>query len=116
MSCLQRLLSNPKGMTIIQKFGSEDSHIYTEQKVIALVDEAHRAQYEFNAIRAAMPNAVSFAFSCTPTDKKNKSTYRILASLHDKYSFEESKVDGATLKILYENRFLKECLPVIDPT
>lgn len=105
MFCLQRLLSNPKGMTTIQKFGSEDSHIYTEQKVIALVDEAHRAQSEFNAIRAAMPNAVFFAFSGTPTDKKNKSTNRIFGPLLDKYSFGESKEDGATLNILYEDRF-----------
>jgi SWI2/SNF2 ATPase-like protein len=42
---LQQLLSNPKGktiMTTIQKFGSQEKHIQTEQKVIAIVDEAHR--------------------------------------------------------------------------
>lgn len=65
---LQQLLSNPKGktiMTTIQKFGSQEKHVQTEQKVIALVDEAHRTQYKFNAqaMRAAMPNAVFFAFS-----------------------------------------------------
>ncbi len=94
---LQRLLSNPKGktiMTTIQKFGSQDSHIYTEQKVVVLVDEAHRTQYKLNAeaMRAAMPNAVFFAFSGTPIDKKNKSTYRIFGPLLDKYSFEESRI------------------------
>ncbi|MPZ07031.1 MAG: HsdR family type I site-specific deoxyribonuclease [Nitrososphaeraceae archaeon] len=108
-SHLQQLLSNPKGktiMTTIQKFGSQEKHIQTEQKVIALVDEAHRTQYKFNAqaMRAAMPNAVFFAFSGTPIDKKNKSTYRVFGPLLDKYSFEESKEDGATLKILYEGR------------
>ena len=49
---LQTLLSNPKGktiMTTIQKFGSKENHIHTDQKVIALVDEAHRTQYRFNA-------------------------------------------------------------------
>ena len=49
------------------------------KKVIALVDEAHRTQYQFNAeaMRADMPNAVFFAFSGTPIDKKNRSTYRV---------------------------------------
>ncbi|MDP9290502.1 MAG: HsdR family type I site-specific deoxyribonuclease [Thermoproteota archaeon] len=106
---LQQLLSNPKGktiMTTIQKFGSEESHISTEQKVIVLVDEAHRTEYKFNAaaMRKAMPNAVFFAFTGTPINKKDKSTYRIFGPLLDKYSFEESKEDGATLKILYEGR------------
>src|SRR5215208_2179996 len=93
-------------MTTIQIFGSKESHIYTDQKVIALVDEAHRTQYKFNAeaMRAAMPNAVFFAFSGTPIDKKNKSTYRVFGPLLDKYSFEESKEDGATLQIMYESR------------
>lgn len=108
-SHLQQLLRNPQGktiMTTIQKFGSQDNHIQTEQKVIALVDEAHRTQYKFNAqaMRSAMPNAVFFAFSGTPIDKKNRSTYRVFGPLLDKYSFEESKQDGATLKILYEGR------------
>ena len=106
---LQRLLSNPRGktiMTTIQKFGSKESHIHTNEKVIALVDEGHRSQYKFNAqaMRSSMPNAVFFAFSGTPIDKKNKSTYKVFGPLLDKYSFEESKQDGATLKILYEGR------------
>lgn len=108
-SHLQQLLRNPQGktiMTTIQKFGSQDSHVQTKQKVIVLVDEAHRTQYKFNAqaMRSAMPNAVFFAFSGTPIDKKNRSTYRVFGPLLDKYSFEESKQDGATLKILYEGR------------
>lgn len=106
---LQSLISNPRGktiMTTIQKFGSKESHIHTDQKVIALVDEAHRTQYKFNAeaMRSAMPNAVFFAFSGTPIDKKNRSTYKVFGPLLDKYSFEESKQDGATLKIMYEDR------------
>ncbi|MGI8833431.1 MAG: type I restriction endonuclease subunit R, partial [Nitrososphaeraceae archaeon] len=106
---LQELLGNPRGkttMTTIQKFGNKESHIHTDEKVIALVDEGHRSQYKFNAeaMRSAMPNAVFFAFSGTPIDKKNKSTYKVFGPLLDKYSFEESKQDGATLKILYESR------------
>ena len=68
--------------------------------------KAHRTQYKFNAeaMRSAMPNAVFFAFSGTPIDKKNSSTYKVFGPMLDKYSFEESKEDGATLKILYEDR------------
>lgn len=89
---LQKLLCNPRGktiMTTIQKFGSKESHIHTDEKVIALVDEGHRSQYRFNAeaMRAAMSNAVFFAFSGTPIDKKNRSTYRVFGPLLDKYSF-----------------------------
>lgn len=106
---LEQLLRNPKGktiMTTIQKFGSKGWHIYTDEKVIALVDEGHRTQYKFNAeaMREAMPNAIFFAFSGTPIDKKNKSTYRVFGPLLDRYSFEESKADGATLPIKYEGR------------
>ena len=93
-------------MTTIQKFGTPLNHIHTKEKVIALVDETHRTQYRFNAeaMRSAMPNAVFFAFSGTPIDKKDKSTYRVFGPLLDKYSFEESKEDGATLPIYYEER------------
>ena len=106
---LESLLRNPRGktiMTTIQKFGTKENHIHTDEKVIALVDEGHRTQYKFNAeaMRAAMPNAVFFAFTGTPIDKKNRSTYKVFGPMIDKYSFEESKEDGATLKILYEDR------------
>jgi len=108
---LGQLLSNPQAktiMTTIQKFGTKGnrSDVHTDAKVIALVDEAHRTQYKFNAeaMRAAMPNAVFFAFTGTPIDKKNKSTYRVFGPMLDKYGFEESKADGATLPIMYEDR------------
>lgn len=49
-----------------------------------------------------MPNAVFFAFSGTPIDKKDRSTYRVFVKLLDRYSFEESKADGVTLPIFYK--------------
>ena len=107
---LEKLLKNPKGktvMTTIQKFGTASgSLIHTNEKVIVLVDEGHRTQYKFNAeaMRSAIPKGVFFAFTGTPIDKKNKSTYKVFGPLLDRYSFEESKADGATLKILYEGR------------
>ena len=48
--------------------------------------------------------AVFFAFTGTPIDKKDRSTYRVFGPLLDRYSFEESKEDGATLTIFYEGR------------
>ena len=45
-----------------------------------------------------------FAFTGTPIDKKEKSTYRVFGPLLDRYSFDESKADGATLAIKYEGR------------
>lgn len=106
---LGELLSNPQGktvMTTIHKFGARGNEVHTDAKVVVLVDEAHRTQYKFNAesMRAAMPNAVFFAFTGTPIDKKNKSTYRVFGPMLDKYSFEESKADGATLRIRYQDR------------
>lgn len=99
-------------MTTIQKFGIKGENsliekpIHTDEKIIALIDEGHRTQYKFNAesMRVALPNAVFFAFTGTPIDKKDKSTYRVFGPLLDRYSFEESKQDGAILSILYEGR------------
>ncbi|MGA9942775.1 MAG: HsdR family type I site-specific deoxyribonuclease, partial [Nitrososphaeraceae archaeon] len=106
---LESLLKSPRGktmMTTIQKFRTGNNLIHTEEKVIVLVDEAHRTQYRFNAdaMRTAMPNAVFFAFTGTPIDKKSKSTYRVFGPLLDKYSIEESQKDGATIPIRYEER------------
>jgi type I restriction enzyme R subunit len=106
---LQTLLRNPQGktiMTTIQKFGTKSGLIETDSKIIVLVDEGHRTQYKFNAaaMREALPNGVFFAFTGTPIDKKEKSTYRVFGPLLDRYSFDESKADGATLRINYEGR------------
>ncbi|MGB9169464.1 MAG: HsdR family type I site-specific deoxyribonuclease, partial [Nitrososphaeraceae archaeon] len=107
---LERLLQNPKGktiMTTIQKFSTEHGKlIHTDQKVIVLVDEGHRTQYKLQAeaMRSAIPNGVFFAFTGTPIDKKDRSTYRVFGPLLDRYSFDESKADGATLPIFYEAR------------
>ena len=102
---LGELLENARGktiMTIIDKFSTE-TKIHTDEKVICLVDEAHRSQFKVNAeqMRVAMPNAVFFGFSGTPIDKNDKSTYRVFGPMLDKYGFKESQADGATLPIRY---------------
>lgn len=106
---LAELLKNPKGKTImvnLQKFGKPKDFVHTKERIYVLVDEAHRSQYKFSAshMRAAMPNGVFFAFTGTPIDKKNRTTYGKFGPLIDKYSFEESKADGATLRVKYEGR------------
>jgi type I restriction enzyme R subunit len=105
---LSELLTNPKGrtiMTIIDKFAS-DTTVHSNEKIIVLVDEAHRSQFKFNAhqMRTAMPNAVFFAFTGTPIAKKDKNDYKVFGPLIDKYGFKESQADGATLPIKYDGR------------
>ena len=105
---LGKLLENPRGktiMTIIDKF-SADARIHTDEKVICLVDEAHRSQFKVNAkqMRVAMPNAVFYAFTGTPIQKKKRDDYRVFGPLLDKYGFRESQADGATIPIRYEGR------------
>lgn len=105
---LGELLANAKGktiMTVIDKF-STDAEIHTDERVVCLVDEAHRSQFKINAqqMRDAMPNAVFFGFSGTPIDKRDRSTYRVFGPMLDKYGFRESQTDGATVPIRYDGR------------
>ena len=106
---LSELLENPRGKTIttiIDKFATQ-SRPFTEERVVCLVDEAHRSQYKVNAVqmRVAMPNAVFYAFTGTPITKTEQHhTYRVFGPLLDKYGFQESQADGATLPITYQGR------------
>lgn len=105
---LKELLLHPRGktiMTTLQKF-SYNEEIITKEKIICLVDEAHRTQFQVTAnnMRKAIPNAVFFGFTGTPIDEPNKSVYRVFGPMLDKYGFKESQNDGATLPINYEGR------------
>lgn len=105
---LSELLQNPRGktiMTIIDKFSVSEG-VHTDEKIICLVDEAHRSQFKVNAhqMRKAMPNAVFYAFTGTPIQKKERDDYRVFGPLLDKYGFRESQADGATISIKYEGR------------
>ena len=88
-------------MTTIQKFN--EITVTTNEKIIVLVDEAHRYQFgaSAGAMDQAIPNGIYFGFTGTPIDKKNKSVFRVFGDLVDKYGFEESKADGATIPIQY---------------
>jgi len=101
---LEKFLTNPMGktiMTTVQKFSEVSNH--TDEKVIILVDEAHRTQFgnDHRAMENAVPNGIFFAFTGTPIDKKDKTTYTVFGPLIDKYGFEESKADGSTIPIKY---------------
>lgn len=103
-SQLLKILQHAKGKTImvnLQKFDKPEKFVETKERIYVLVDEAHRSQYKWTAgyMRKAMPNAVFFAFTGTPLNKKKKSTYREFGPLIDKYSFVESIEDGATVKV-----------------
>lgn len=105
---LGELLASPRGktiMTTIDKF-STNAEIYTDERVVCLVDEAHRSHFKIKAeqMRAAIPNAVFFGFSGTPIDREDESTYRVFGPMLDKYGFRESQADGATVPIRYEGR------------
>jgi SWI2/SNF2 ATPase-like protein len=56
------------------------SQHFRERSSVALIDEAHRTQYKVDAVamRKAMPNAVFFAFSGTPIDKRIEVPTRFL--------------------------------------
>ena len=103
-SQLADFVKSPKGktlMTTIQKFN--EITVTTNERIIVLVDEAHRSQFGANAgaMDLAIPNGIYFGFTGTPIDKKDRSVFRVFGDLVDKYGFEESKADGATIPIQY---------------
>lgn len=114
---LRSLLTTGAGrtiMTTIQKFeeavadpGTGSDALDTSDRVVVMVDEAHRTQYGILGARLseALPNAVLIGFTGTPIDKGfRRSTMRRFGSLIDSYTIPQSVEDGATVPILYEAR------------
>lgn len=117
-------------MTTIHKFqtGEEEENVFEDQdefaelevlhcdkkmkvlnpsyKIIVMTDEAHRSQYSNIAsnMRDALPNATFLAFTGTPIDKTQISTYRTFGSKIDEYKLTEAVADHATVAIVYEAR------------
>ncbi len=101
-------------MTTIQKFeealttpGGPLDLLNPSDKVIIMVDEAHRSQYgDLGALMSkALPNATLIGFTGTPIDKGfGRSTMRRFGPLIDAYTIPQSVADGATVPILYEAR------------
>lgn len=110
---LKEIIENNRGKTIMSTvfkfpFFKDDEAPYavSEESCFVLVDEGHRSQYGLTnaAMRAALPNAIFFAYTGTPL-LKNAKTQDKFGSYIDTYKISESEADGATLPIYYEGQF-----------
>jgi type I restriction enzyme R subunit len=100
-------------ITTIQKFQDMDfgpngtDKPDDREKVIILIDEAHRTQYgSFHSmLKAAFPNAKRFAFTGTPIPKTRKEFGAVKSGMVekylDRYSIDDAIIDGATVPVTY---------------
>ena len=108
---LERLLKeNPRYVfSLIHKFNQDvnPKEPYSERDdIIVISDEAHRTQAGRLArnMRLALPNAAFIGFTGTPLFKQDELTKRIFGDYVSRYDFKRSEEDGATVKLVYENR------------
>ena len=90
---------------------------YSERDdIIVISDEAHRTQAGRLArnMRLALPNAAFIGFTGTPLFKQDEITKRIFGDYVSRYDFKRSEEDGATVKLVYENRGEKLGVARID--
>ncbi len=111
---LRELLQKGNGLTIlttVHKFfdATQSQALNEARNLFVMIDEAHRSQYSKLAarMRAALPNATFFAFTGTPIDNDQRSTFKEFGPYVHKYTLERSVEDGATLDIFYEGRELE---------
>src|SRR5213079_371061 len=78
----------------------------TRDDIIVISDEAHRTQAGKLArnMRLALPNAAFIGFTGTPLFTHDYLTKRIFGGYVSTYDFKRSEDDGATVKLVYENR------------
>ena len=65
-------------------------------------------------MRMALPNAAFIGFTGTPLFKHDQLTKRIFGDYVSRYDFKRSEEDGATVKLVYENRGEKLGLAKLD--
>jgi type I restriction enzyme R subunit len=84
--------------------------------IIVISDEAHRTQAGKLArnMRLALPNAAFIGFTGTPLFKHDHLTKRIFGGYVSCYDFKRSEEDGATVKLVYENRGEKLGIAKLD--
>ena len=118
---LQRLLAENHRyvFSLIHKFNQEvaPNSPYSERDdIIVISDEAHRTQAGKLArnMRMALPNAAFIGFTGTPLFKHDQLTKRIFGDYVSRYDFKRSEEDGATVKLVYENRGEKLGLAKLD--
>jgi type I restriction enzyme R subunit len=95
--------------SLIHKFNQDvdPKKPYSERDdIIVISDEAHRTQSGRLArnMRLALPNAAFIGFTGTPLFKQDEITRRIFGGYVSQYNFKRSEEDGATVKLVYENR------------
>ena len=108
---LQRLLTENHRyvFSLIHKFNKDvdPERPYSERDdIIVISDEAHRTQAGRLArnMRLALPNAAFIGFTGTPLFQQDEITKRIFGKYVSRYDFKRSEEDGATVKLVYENR------------
>ena len=95
--------------SLIHKFNNDvdPERPYSERDdIIVISDEAHRTQAGRLArnMRVALPNAAFIGFTGTPLFNQDQLTKRIFGDYVSRYDFKRSEEDGATVKLVYENR------------
>lgn len=101
-------------ITTIHKFGEADGVLNDRPNIIVLVDEAHRTQEGGlgRKMRDALPNAFLFGLTGTPINTRDRNTFYAFGATEDasgyldRYSFEQSIRDGATLPLRFESRLV----------
>lgn len=105
--------------SLIHKFNQDvdPTEPYSDRDdIIVISDEAHRTQAGKLArnMRLALPNAAFIGFTGTPLFKHDELTKRIFGGYVSRYDFKRSEEDGATVKLVYENRGEKLGLARLD--
>ena len=106
----RRLKENHRYLfSLIHKFNKDvdPENPYSERDdIIVISDEAHRTQAGRLArnMRLALPNASFLGFTGTPLFKQDQLTRRIFGDYVSRYDFKRSEEDGATVKLVYDNR------------
>ncbi len=105
--------------SLIHKFNQDvnPEEPYSQRDdIIVISDEAHRTQAGKMArnMRLALPNASFIGFTGTPLFKHDQLTKRIFGDYVSCYDFKRSEEDGATVKLVYENRGEKLGLTRLD--
>ena len=105
--------------SLIHKFNQDvkPGEPYSDRDdIVVISDEAHRTQAGKLArnMRLALPNAAFIGFTGTPLFKHDELTKRIFGGYISRYDFKRSEEDGATVKLVYENRGEKLGLARLD--
>ena len=106
----KRLKENQRYVfSLIHKFNKDvdPERPYSERDdIIVISDEAHRTQAGRLArnMRVALPNASFIGFTGTPLFMQDELTKRIFGGYVSRYDFKRSEEDGATVKLVYDNR------------